>query len=488
MWSKNQKWIDKKAKSMLPYKAVMLKATVAVAINFLLEIKEFPKEAIDNLDHIFSELRPISFSSLYIDQLKLAITEPNKFIKDLYSFYVSTATEITKTQSQEQFFHFLYTYQEKCSQENNIILEVFITIILYQLYYLIPNQNKIDYIVCGLTTYGKIMTVKVPYPGFHSAKLELEQCSNSAVVNVCKSHGIPVNSREEYNILYNMLDLYTQQVQQLTPFIDEYTYDILPDFKALKHREIDTPLFDIIFHDYFRKNFSEIVKQIRSKRRKTLPLNGVMIYFRSDDKDFPVQRVLMKEVFHSYKLTMLYKAETLIGDLPGYFDISSNVFYDILIKQWGKYDTCQSIFNMVIYLYACIVLDKENRLYENRNYYMTFVKERGDNNEVSDAFPYEVTIQSLGDEKEDIYQLKCKDIPPKDTSAKQYPIRITKVPGYIRRLPEGQSPSQTAKESAQKLGLELKDGETYVRQHEKSVRTTKQNSPWRQYISTAKGA
>ena len=58
MWSKNQKWIDKKAKSMLPYKAVMLKATVAVAINFLLEIKEFPKEAIDNLDHIFSEVFP----------------------------------------------------------------------------------------------------------------------------------------------------------------------------------------------------------------------------------------------------------------------------------------------------------------------------------------------------------------------------------------------------------------------------------------------
>ena len=65
MWSKNQKWIDKKAKSMLPYKAVMLKATVAVAINFLLEIKEFPKDKMEkySADKIEKLLKPVKLTN-----------------------------------------------------------------------------------------------------------------------------------------------------------------------------------------------------------------------------------------------------------------------------------------------------------------------------------------------------------------------------------------------------------------------------------------
>lgn len=53
------------------------------------------------------------------------------------------------------------------------------------------------------------------------------------------------------------------------------------------------------------------------------------------------------------------------------------------------------------------------------------------------------------------------------TAGSKYVARMTKVPGYIRRLPDGQVPSQSSKESAQKLGIELKEGETYVRAHKK---------------------
>ena len=74
------------------------------------------------------------------------------------------------------------------------------------------------------------------------------------------------------------------------------------------------------------------------------------------------------------------------------------------------------------------------------------------------------------------------------TAESKYITRMTKVPGYMRRLPDGQVPSQSSKESAQKLGIELKEGETYVRPHEKTVHTLKQDFPWREHTLTAKEA
>lgn len=489
IWNKNQQWIDKTAKRMRPSKATMFKDTVGAAINLVLEIDELPKETIDNWDHIFNQISPISSLSLYIDQLRLAITEPREFIKSVYFFYVDRATEINKTRSQEQFFHLLYTYRIEYCEVENPISNIFGNFLLRQLYYLNPNQNGADRIVCGITTYGEIMTVKNPYPGFGTAVVELNQCSDSAIVNVCKSHGLPINSNDEYNVLYDRLDLYLKHAMILAPFIDEYTYDILPDFKTLKLWEKDTPLFGIMLPMDFYENSGEIISRIQNRRRKTLPLNGVTISFRSDDKDFPVQRILMKEVFRSDKPTVLYKAETLIGDLSGYYDISSSIFCNILtMTNWAKYEAYNAIQNMIIYLYACIVLDKENGLFENKYRRMSFVKDRGNDNKPLTLFPYEIKIQSLGGKKEDIYQLKCKDALPKDISVKPYITRITKVPGYTRSVPKGDSTSQIAKDLAQKVGIELKEGETYVRPHEKTVHTLKQDFPWKEHTLTAKRA
>lgn len=480
IWNKNQRWIDKKVKRMRPSEATMFKTTFSAAINLVSEIDKIPKETMDDSDRIFDQINPTSLFSSYIDQLRLAISEPNRFIKGLHFFFSDMATEISKNRLQEQFFQALYTYVEKCSQEDNMLLRVLSKIIFYQLYYLNPNQDKTDRTVCGITSYGEIMTVKNPYPGFDSTVQELNQSSDSAVVNICRSHGIPVSSKEEYDILYQMLLLYKQQVQNLSVFIDEYTYDILPDFKTLKHVKIDTPLFDITFHDYFRENHSEIVNRIRSKRRKTLPLNGIMIYFRSDDKDFPVQRILMKEVFHSDSLTLLYKAETLIGDLPGCYDISSNALYDLLTPYWEKCDGYHVITDMITYLYACIVLDRGNGLFENKNRYMRFVKERDDNDKPLTLFPYEIIIQSLGDEKENTYKRdeRISSSQMREDTVIPYMTRKTRIPGYIRPLPKGQKRSQNASDLAERLGIELQPNETYVRTHQKKVRYLKHDTPW----------
>ena len=492
--NKNQRWIDKKVKRMRPSEATMFEATVRVAINFVLDIDEIPKEAketMDDLDRIFEQINPTSLFSSYIDQARLAITEPSKFIRGLYSFYDNKATEIKNDRSQEQLFYLLYTCRTKLSETGNTICGILTAMISYQLDFLNPNPNRTDLAVCGLTTYGELMTVNIPYPGFKSAVMEIEMnhCSDTAVINICKSHGMPVNSNEEYDILFNMLDLYSKHVHFLSPFLDEYTYDILPNFKTLKPRETDTPLFNIIFHRNFCDNILEIATQIQNKRRKTLPLNGVMIYFRSCDKNFPVQRILMKEVFHSDKPTVLYKAETLIGDLSGYYDISSSVICNILaITRWANYDAQNTIPYMITYLYACIVLDKENGLFENIYRYMGFVKESDDNGKPLTLFPYEIKIQSLGNKKEDVYHPECKNASSKGISVKSYPTRIIKVPAYVRSVPKGDSTSQIAKDLAQKVGIELKEGETYVRPHEKTVHTLKQDFPWREHTLTAKEA
>ena len=53
--NKNQRWIDKKVKRMRPSEATMFEATVRVAINFVLDIDEIPKEAKTVVNMKFAE-------------------------------------------------------------------------------------------------------------------------------------------------------------------------------------------------------------------------------------------------------------------------------------------------------------------------------------------------------------------------------------------------------------------------------------------------
>ena len=472
--TKYVKRIEKKAKAMIPAKAFLFKEACLIAISIMNMYDGIQREVvIETINNLQDQMRASRLLSKYFDELKLAVIDSDAFVMGLYSFYISMNMEFRENiLFQDEYFQILLGMELLETHENEIAelaIHSCLCLLEGQYEYFNLNLKNSDLMACGRTSYGEIMTLKKPCRDVRQASLEKTFNPNTPNDVICRRHGIPEEPQNILNILQARFYAWYKEVSRLSTVLDEYSYDILPSCESNECQKWSVPNFDISF--YGKLSEVQIAREVRFERSKTFPLNGVVIRFNSPSEDFPVRRILMKEVSYPDRVFLLYKIETPTGEFSGFCDLKTYTFADAFLEFGSDERNKNNILDMIIYLYLCEVGKDAKTLQKTILHDMVFIKSRGEDGEPTELFPYQVHFQSLGNKKENVYQLgKNGSIPDK--------IRTSIVKGYPKKLPEGQRCSEAAVNLAKSLGIELEPNHTFVREHKRLVHYKDRLPPW----------
>ena len=472
--TKYVKRIEKRAKTMIPAKAFLFKEACLIAISIMNMYDGIQREVvIETINNLQDQMRASSLLSKYFDELKLAVIDSDAFVMGLYSFYISMNMEFRENiLLQDEYFQILLRMALLETHENEIAelaIHSCLCLLEGQYEYFNLNLKNSNLMTCGRTNYGEIMALKRPCRDVREVLYEKAFHPNTPIDVICRRHGIPTEPQDIFSILQDRFNAWCAEVSRLSMVLDEYSYDILPHREGNECQIWSVPNFDISF--YGKLSEAQISHEVRFERSKTFPLNGVVIRFNSPSEDFPVRRILMKEVSYPDRVFLLYKIETPTGEFSGFCDLKTYTFADAFLEFGSDERNRNNILNMIIYLYLCEVGKDAKTLQKTILHDMVFIKSRGEDGEPTELFPYQVHFQSLGNKKENVYQ------PGKNSSVPDK-IRTSIVKGHPRKLPEGQRCSETAVNLAKSLGIKLKPNYTFVREHEKLVHYQDRLPPW----------
>lgn len=179
----------------------------------------------------------------------------------------------------------------------------------------------------------------------------------------------------------------------------------------------------------------------------------------------------MKEVYHDNHIVMLYNISVNGQILAGYFDTSGQFLSSLLLgtnsfkEESVLYDTYRSL---LLYLYAAATSRETEQMLKEFSSLAYLAKSKDDN----DRMTISVTAYAQGGKPKNHYQSKGDG---SRTSDERYEAVPRPIQGYIRRLPDGQSASQEAKDRALELGFDLAANETYVQPFVRNILRLREN-------------
>lgn len=253
-------------------------------------------------------------------------------------------------------------------------------------------------------------------------------------------------------MLGEKVKLHSSAGYAMLPFVNEFTYDILPKtpFSAngsfLLEIEVRNP------------QLPELM-QAPKKRKHTLPSNGVQIDFANNPV---VVSLLLKEVLYDGKIFMLYRYSCAEGDLSGFYDTKEPYFYSKFIEHKEITYLTVRFMELILYCFASYGLD--DTLYQ--------VPKIDDYFLIKNGYKLEPTGYLHGGKLKDTYHSDTDSIHRSGTARignDNYAQEAKAIQGYIRKLPNNQSASDEAKALAESLGYDLASNETYVRPFIKQV-------------------
>lgn len=443
------KWLQKQLQGKGSEVRLLMRRTMNTAIAVRCGIEKIPfEELTKNLFFFCSDLRTKEFTRLYEAQIELASINEEKFIKGLHKFYNETAIRIKKENLYQEFFEFISLSMRVRGErilangarddEKFAVIDAFQNILMQQLEYLRPNKFDFSVVLCGQTTDGELMTIKDTLPDFDVPGYEIQDAPYSGkkisshaemkefICATYRRHGFQVHTFKDVEALFNEDRIYTNHHCSLCPYINEYTYDILPDPDPAK--------CDIL------------------------------------------SSVLLKEFLYDDTVIMLYKVCTYFGDISGYYDTKDGMFYSVLIDA-PDFDLYNNFRSLVLYLYACMVCrdgaEMLKRAEENSLFYYA-AKEQAD-----PEMPIYATPFSKGGKLLNMYHPERNESVSSPTGKRagndKYGSEEKAIQGFIRRVGAGKSPSPEAVARAEALGYELAPNETYVQPFIRRVLKLKKN-------------
>lgn len=484
------KWAAKKYKDKPAPVRTLLYRTLSTATAVLTGIKDIPFEKLSFSLYFFcQDIQTDYFTRLYESQLELAGANPDKFVKGLHKFFNDTAAKIKKDDLYEPFFQFLslcaeVRYQTKPtdSPEKNAVIDSYQSLLLQQTEYLRPNKFDFENIICGRTSAGEIMIMPDSYPFLDGANGDVERIVHEAIAS-----GKPLNidniiketyARFGYTDITDSasLDRASQMDRFLThhqcallPYINEYTYDILPDAKK-PFTAFVLPLLAI----HVKPDVDWLV-DILKHRCKTLPSNGIRFDFNYEaGKSFVIDYVLMKEVLHGDAIVMLYKMHTDMGDLCGFYNTKSESFYSVLLEdEKPERIPYNKVRRLILYLYACAVTRIGPELLAKQKDLVFFASSVRDETRIY----ADITPLGMGGKLKNMYHKESRPGTGPRAGNDAYESEQRSIQGYVRKVGEGRRASEDAVARAKALGYDLNVDETYVQPFIKSVLRLKRKDP-----------
>ena len=412
------------------------------------------------------------FTRYYESQLELALIDEEKFVKNLHKFYVSMGKKIMNENMLSTFFQFMsffcmnrYTHQDTPIQR--AVSNAYVNLLLQQTEYLRKNKSDLQQRVVGATTDGELILADDYMPFLDNITNTLEYESivlgkhktieefRRRFKDLQKLYGVTEVVGMNYEEIAQMDRLFTNTVCVMSPYINEYTFDILPTATStMKANIYKLTLLETDLSE------SQLIENLRHRAR-TLPSNGATFVFEPPD-DQIINKVKMKEVLFGDEIIMLYKVETVIGETSGFYNTNTGVFFNILAdaEKTSIYDNLKCF---ILYLYSCAVLrGGKERLDKIQNVVHFFDDRPGD-----PLIDYEVNTALLGGKPRDVYHRG--EAAERRFDAEKYQYEERQIQGFIRKLPMGHHASAEAMDRAKLLGFDLEDNETYVQGFVKNV-------------------
>lgn len=370
----------------------------------------------------------------YEKQLILAKLKPQEFARDLNSFYSNMARYIKKNNLLKNFLLFYYIIfktQNKNNNQNDLIYKLYMNIIPQQIDYLGKNQM----LLCGVDNMGKTIEVKDPYPyieyPIHILKKNNKQVTFDTLKKEYKKFGYDIKDKNDITILFNEYSFISNSTILNSFLINENTVDMVSFNPLQLSYSLEIPTYKIQYdiHNYLNQ-------------RCRFLKNGEIEVTLNAGK---IKKIILKEIFLEDNIFLLYKLiNSNNQSFTGFYDLKDDFFVSPYTEYVEYKEIHESIKNIVLetYIINTTDIDKNNTKF------------------------YDLNMCISEDVKRDITEIR--KIYKKYNKDNLLAVS-SEVNSYIRKLPKGSYASEEAKENARKYGIQLKEGETFVKSFEKTV-------------------
>ena len=413
--------ITRKSKGK-PLPVIILQTrTLSTAVEILTSIQEIPFEKLSmSLYFYCHDVGMKEFTRAYEAQLELAGADPEKFALGLHQFFNKMANTIQKQNLYDNFFEFYYRcvklrLKNENENVNATVSTAYQNLLVQQMEYLRPSKFDFRTFIAGRKTTGSD--------------------PEEYLYGLYRKAGYDIHNADDHLRYISEDKLHTTTCTTLLPFINEYTFDILP-------QNIYNANSDIIHRVMVNVDLSELKEELKH-RKHTLPTNGVRIIFK-DAEIF--SEILLKEILYDNSIYMLYRLNSVNGDICGVYETRDSFFYGIFIASEAHGYLEERMESMILYLYATQVLGGSYLLSDINRYLMI----EGCEHITAEGF-------GLGGKLRNVYDGVQR---PRNGD---YETAEASIQGYIRKLPAGQKASEEARTLAESLGYDLEPNETYVR-------------------------
>jgi len=450
------------------------------AARILEEIQDISFEKLATALYFFcADLQTEQFVHRFEAVIELAGANPERFKNELHDFFVTVAEEIKAEGRYQEFFEFLglcvrIRTKESAGTEKRRIIDAYMCLLMQQMEYLRPNLYDFSVVVCGITTDGEVMTVPDYFPEMDMIPQSIKNWKKErikrkpdkpigkeeeweAYSRVFADYGYKVRNANDLSKIQRVDDLYTNQHSILAQYINEYTYDILPDPQNA-FTSFALPFYAISVLDC---QVDTLVSKLK-KRARTLPTNGVDFVFDFDNLEAAplVEKIRMKEILYADRVIMLYRMWTCSGEMSGYYDTKDGYLYSLFIDVNDR-NLCENMKTFLLYFYSAMVIRDG----------MEMLKEISDKVVIRDTkdVPYRYSVKLYGDNGKliNVYEKDgAKRLGAKQTKLRvgdpAYIGEVRTIQGFVRKVGVGKKPSQEAVARAVALGYDLAPDETYV--------------------------
>ncbi|MBO6229465.1 MAG: hypothetical protein J6O50_02780 [Ruminiclostridium sp.] len=398
---------------------------------------------------MIKDIRFYELARKYENMLELAKINKEQFLKQIYGFYMQSATVIRKDGLFKRFLEFIsffqnddraYTDEVTCS-----VYRAYIDLLLCQCEFLKPNKFDVNKMTAGVTTDGVPIETNSAYMGSDAALIELEHDifarktfdPNRDFGKYFAKYGYNVTDVDSASLLATECRNYNNTILSLSPYINEFTADILPG------KGFDPQIMDYL-NDIPAVIGDFDFKSVLRSRRRTLPSNGIRIHL---EKSRFYREMLLKEIYYDDAVICLFRLETKVGETAGFYNTQTGKFSSSLhMNTENVHHFGDSVERLILWAYSAFVTDVVQQSSES---YRSYLDDRNCN-VVFAAIPGKLRIPTG---YENIRTIAGDD---------RYETVIMHINGYIRKLPKGHKASDKASAAAEALGYSLDENETFV--------------------------
>lgn len=236
-----QKKVDKKylSKGMPIY--VLHKRTCNSACEVIRHLQDIAFEDIDiSLYVLCKDSGFAEFSRKYEGALEFAKQQPEKFVQQLYGFYTTTAKFILSNHYLENFLAFLSYFAGRQKESDGVAFHVYsayVDLLMQQMEFLRPNKFDYNATLVGVDTEGRPIVIRDPFPASDLPLYELTQMhisgspiTSAVLESLYARYGYKeIHTLDDVDSLRLRSQIYQNNVIMLSAYINEYTFDILPE-------------------------------------------------------------------------------------------------------------------------------------------------------------------------------------------------------------------------------------------------------------------